>query len=175
MQSGIYRIRNLVTGDVYIGSTKDFRKRWNVHRCDLRNKVHHNRHFVYAWHKYGEANFAFEVVERCGVDVLIEREQAWLDAAQSAPGVRCYNLSPVAASGGLSEAGRERIRQSSLGNTHTLGRVRSQEERDRISVGNSGKKRSPESIENYRKAAKLREQRNREAAQAIPVSKPWEV
>jgi len=177
MQSGVYAIRNLVTGDRYIGSTINFRARWNVHRCDLRNHIHHNQHLVNAWHHYGEANFVFEIIELCCKDQLTVREQFHLDCALAESGVRCYNLSPIAdtRSGGLSESGRERKRQIMLGNLQTYGRVRPQEERDRISAGNRGKVRSPEAIENYRRAAQAREAKNRMKAQAIPVVKPWEV
>lgn len=177
MQSGIYAIRNLVTGDCYIGSTINFRERWNCHRCDLRNKVHHNRHLTGAWHKHGEANFVFEVLEQCEEAVLIVREQHWLDAANSTPRIVTYNLSPIAdhRRREMPDAEREQKRQRLLGNLNTYGRVRPQNERDRISAGNRGKVRSQEAIENYRRAAQAREARNRAEAQAIPVVKPWEV
>ena len=37
--SGIYKITNAVTGDFYIGSSKDVKSRWSVHKCASRDKV----------------------------------------------------------------------------------------------------------------------------------------
>ena len=31
--SGVYRITNTITGDFYIGSSKDVRRRWAAHKC----------------------------------------------------------------------------------------------------------------------------------------------
>lgn len=176
MQCGIYQIRNLVTEDRYIGSTIHFKQRWSTHRCDLRNKVHHNQHLVSAWHKHGESNFAFEVLEECSPDNLLVREQVHLDAARALSGIQVYNLSPIAdhRGGGLSDEGRRRKQEAMRGNAHTFGRKRPPEECAAISAGNRGKVRSPEAIENYRRAAQKREAENRRLSQAIPVSKPWE-
>src|SRR3546814_3467774 len=92
-------------------------------------------------------------------------------------GIVTYNLSPIAdhRRRAMPEAEREQKRQRLLGNLNTYGRVRPQDERDRISAGNRGKVRSPEAIENYRRAAQAREAKNRAEAQAIQVVKPWEV
>lgn len=170
----IYEIRNLETGNVYIGQTIDFKMRWSVHRGYLRSGNHCNRHLQNAWNKYGENKFRFSVIEECDPGDLDTREQFHIDKALSIPGQIVYNLSPVAQKGFLTEEGRERKRQVMLGNLHTVGRVRPESERLAISVGNKGKKRSPEAIENYRKAAQKREAESRAASQAIPIVKPWE-
>jgi predicted GIY-YIG superfamily endonuclease len=39
---GIYRIRNLVNGKFYIGSSKDIRERYLHHTSDLRLQISHN-------------------------------------------------------------------------------------------------------------------------------------
>lgn len=52
----------------------------------------------------------------------------------------------------LSDAHRLQISERLKGNTYTKGHNLSQEVRDKISASNRGKKRLPESIENYKKA-----------------------
>lgn len=91
--SGIYQIRNLVNGKRYIGSAKCFRKRWSSHRSHLRKNQHSSRHLQNSWNKRADGAFAFEIIELCGLDVLIEREQWWLDNAKPE-----YNVSPTAGS-----------------------------------------------------------------------------
>lgn len=171
-KGGIYRIRNLVTGSVYIGHTVDFRMRWSCHKTDLNSGAHFNQHLLNAWRKYGAKNFEFEVVEHCEESALTVREQHWLNVSYMTSGLEVYNLSPVAEKGYLTEDGRQRKRDAMRGNNHTLGRVRTQEEKDKISIGNKGKKRSPEAIENYRKAARKREAENRMLSQSVRVEVP---
>lgn len=80
METGIYRILNKLNSKCYIGSAaKGFHKRWNKHRSGLRNKTHHSCHLQYAWNKYGESFFVFEVLEECEPAQCIEREQYYLD------------------------------------------------------------------------------------------------
>ena len=31
--SAVYKITNTITGDFYIGSSKDVKRRWAVHKC----------------------------------------------------------------------------------------------------------------------------------------------
>jgi hypothetical protein len=51
MRGGIYAIRHVESGKMYIGSAKDFAERWNGHRKDLRRGRHPNRHLQNAWDK----------------------------------------------------------------------------------------------------------------------------
>lgn len=59
---GVYQIRNLVNGKVYIGSTKVFRRRASQHHTSLKTGRHRNKHLLGSWNKYGEQNFIFEVL-----------------------------------------------------------------------------------------------------------------
>jgi group I intron endonuclease len=94
--AGVYRIRNLVNGKVYIGSTaSDLAYRWREHRKRLRGGQHGNRHLQSAWNKYGEHNFIFEVIENCLRDDCVSREQSHMDACRAVGGV-LYNLAPNA-------------------------------------------------------------------------------
>lgn len=61
--SGVYRIRNLLDGKVYIGSCKVFKQRAGQHSSRLEKNKHHNRHLQNAWNKYGSNAFLFEVLK----------------------------------------------------------------------------------------------------------------
>lgn len=76
---GIYRIKNLVNGKCYYGSSKEIEKRLSRHKRELKNNIHINRILQRAWNKYGENNFSFEIVEECNVTALLETEQKYLD------------------------------------------------------------------------------------------------
>lgn len=89
---GVYQIRNLVDGKVYIGSTIDaFSSRWGHHRGRLRVKAHCNPKLQNAWNKHGEKCFVFEVVEVCVATECLIREQHYLDVRQPE-----YNICQVA-------------------------------------------------------------------------------
>lgn len=38
--SGVYKITNTVTGDFYIGSSKNVKRRWTEHKCPSNWKKH---------------------------------------------------------------------------------------------------------------------------------------
>lgn len=76
--SGIYQIRNIVNGKVYVGSSVNLRKRKNGHLSTLRNNKHSSTHLQRAFNRYGEDAFVFEVLEICDVDEIEERETYWI-------------------------------------------------------------------------------------------------
>ena len=62
--SGIYKIINIINEKTYVGSTiSKFNRRWNCHKCQLRNHNHGNKYLQNAWNKYGEDKFIFEIIE----------------------------------------------------------------------------------------------------------------
>lgn len=79
MNSGIYQIKNKLNEHRYIGSTKNFKKRWNIHKADLKKQKHHSFVLQRAVNKYGIENFVFEILEECEVSSLPEKEQKYLD------------------------------------------------------------------------------------------------
>ena len=81
--SGIYKIKNIINGKVYIGQTYNLKYRWSRHKSDLNNNRHHNKHLQNAWNKYGEDNFRFEIIEYCPLDKIDEREIYWINTFNS--------------------------------------------------------------------------------------------
>lgn len=95
-KSGIYQIRNLANGKLYIGSASNlYRRKKHQHLYLLRKRVHHNTHLQNAFNKYGEQNFIFEVIEFVeDKNKLLELEQYWLDKLNIIK--EGYNKSPIA-------------------------------------------------------------------------------
>jgi group I intron endonuclease len=77
--TGIYRIKNLINGKCYYGSSKNIENRWRRHKRELINQTHINQILQRAWDKYGEENFVFEFIEECSENQLFEIEQKYLD------------------------------------------------------------------------------------------------
>lgn len=89
---GIYQIKNLVNGKVYIGSSVNIRARWAQHRSDLRKARHHSAALQRAWDKYGSAKFEFSVIELVeDIDTIFDRETFYVRKANSANGRDGYN------------------------------------------------------------------------------------
>lgn len=94
--SGIYGIRNRTTGHVYIGSSSDLERRWRQHRSLLNRGAHPTPRLQAAWLAHGEDLFLFVVLETCRPEVLVDREQWWLDTVRPhVPDVGYNELSKV--------------------------------------------------------------------------------
>jgi len=93
MITGIYKIKNTINNNNYIGSAKNIKRRWDRHRCGLRNNKHENIILQRAWNKYGEENFVFEIIEECNINDLLSLEQTYLNLKPK------YNIG-ITASGG---------------------------------------------------------------------------
>lgn len=80
MQSGIYEIRNKLNNKVYIGSAKNFDKRWKRHLSGLRNNNHPNIKLQRSFNKHGEYNFEFNIIEIISYekDIIIEKENYYI-------------------------------------------------------------------------------------------------
>ena len=62
-KSGIYVIKNLLNGKMYIGSSKNFYERYKGHCSLLGRNVHFNSHLQSSFSKYGKENFEFSCIE----------------------------------------------------------------------------------------------------------------
>lgn len=96
--SGIYRIRHIASGKVYVGSAVDIADRWSAHRRALATGFA-SRRLQNAWLKYGAEAFVFEVIENVSErERLLEREQFWIDELQAFDDRHGYNIAPKAGS-----------------------------------------------------------------------------
>lgn len=96
MNSGIYIIENIVDKKKYVGSAKNFKKRWYTHKYALNNNTHDNSYLQKAWNKYGANNFNFKILEEVEHRNLIKREQHYIDLLDVCNRSIGYNLAPTA-------------------------------------------------------------------------------
>ena len=93
MESGIYKISSIDTGDFYIGSSINIKDRWIRHKKDLNKNRHHSIFLQMAWNKYGKSNFLFEVLQYCKKEECVMIEQLYIDSMKP-----CYNMSKSSSS-----------------------------------------------------------------------------
>lgn len=102
MKSGIYKITNEVNGKFYIGSSSDIDYRWEVeHRGSLNRNQHINPKLQHAWNFYGGDKFTIIVLEEVEPkkELLMEREQYYLDLWKPYHRTIGYNICPTAFGG----------------------------------------------------------------------------
>ena len=87
--SGVYKITNTITGDFYIGSSKDVKQRWAVHKCQSTWKNHPNNPMYLDMQKYGDDKFEFEVLAEVEIEKLKETEQQFIETLK--PSYNNYN------------------------------------------------------------------------------------
>ena len=77
--SGIYKITNTITGDFYIGSSKNIKKRLAVHKCQSKWNECPNNPMYLDMRKYGVDKFEFQILEEVEESFLKEREQEFIE------------------------------------------------------------------------------------------------
>ena len=77
--SGIYKITNTITGDFYIGSSKNVKRRWIEHKAPSNWNKHPNSPMYQDMIKYGTDKFVFEILEVVEIDSLKEKEQKFIE------------------------------------------------------------------------------------------------
>jgi group I intron endonuclease len=150
MKNVIYKIRNVVNGHFYVGSTVDSRKRFWAHRKDLRLNRHVCVHLQRAWNKHGEDCFKFEVIQQLSSkEELFPAEQKLLD--ENFGKEHCYNIAKFADAPmrEASEALRARLAEKTKHwhehNPHPrLGITHTEETLVLMSVNRKGKGAGPE-------------------------------
>ena len=92
MNSGIYKIINTITKKCYVGSAKDFQKRWKRHFRDLKNQKHSSIKLQRSYNKYGKNAFICEIIEKIPYkrNIILEREQYWINKLNSK--INGYNI-----------------------------------------------------------------------------------
>jgi group I intron endonuclease len=132
----IYVIENKLDGKIYVGQTKDLKKRWRGHK-NTADANEDNRHIYNAIRTYGKENFDFIPFEKH--NTLEESNRAeifwiWFLMAQNRdigynilPGGDCKEHTPETI---------EKIRQARLGTTHSPETIQQMSE-DRKGEGNA--------------------------------------
>ena len=77
--SAVYRIVNTVTGDFYIGSSKNAKKRWRSHKWSSTWKEYPNSPMYQDMQKYGLDSFSFEILEEVEAQYLKQEEQRLIE------------------------------------------------------------------------------------------------
>ena len=76
---GVYKIENTITGDFYIGSSIDVKRRWAKHKCPSTWNNYPNNPMYYDMQKYGIDSFEFQILEEVEIDKLKEIEQKFIE------------------------------------------------------------------------------------------------
>lgn len=79
MSCGIYKITNLINNKIYIGQSVNIEVRFTQHKnFEYNLRQHPSSHLYKAMKKYGIENFSFEIIEKCKVIELDDKEIYWI-------------------------------------------------------------------------------------------------
>lgn len=134
MDSGIYKIVNIINKKFYIGSASNLKKRIYNHKLMLKNGNHTNIHLQRASEKYGLDAFSFEILEECTKEQLREHEQKLLD--KFVGNINCYNIAhdATAPTRGLLQSEETKLKKSLA----LKGKSLSEEHKKKIGLANKG-------------------------------------
>ena len=150
-RTGIYAIRNKITGKAYVGQTAmNFGDRRDCNFAKLRHNKHDNHNLQEDFNKYGENNYEFIVLEELSdCSSIDEREKFWISKYKEEK--LSYNISE----GGkgalgvhLSDETKRKIGEKNRINM--LGRKASPETKAKMSKTRLGKKHSEVTKEKLR-------------------------
>ena len=93
LKSGVYKLTNKLNGRIYIGSAKEFKRRWSQHAKRLKSGKHSNKFLQADYNKCGEEAFVFEVIEviEGPQENRLLVEQTYIDQHYDEQ-QQCYNL-----------------------------------------------------------------------------------
>jgi group I intron endonuclease len=135
---GIYGIRSVSHPErIYIGSARNIRQRKSTHLWDLRKGRHSNDKLQHHYNKYGEGDLVFEPIVKCDVEDLIRAEQVFINLFNP-----WFNICVTAGSNlGMRRTAeaRKKMSQAKLGNKINLGRLLSEEHKQKLSNAHKGK------------------------------------
>ena len=153
MTSGVYQIRNTVTGATYVGSTSDFARRKAEHFKMMRAGTHPARHLQNSVAKHGVEAFAFDILLECAEHELLDAEQAEIDRVIAADGRKAlYNANPMADRKAWTDESKAILREKRIGeNNPFFGKKHTAETGAKMSASrmgrsawNKGRKATPE-------------------------------
>lgn len=146
---GVYQIKNLVTGKVYVGSTTtSFIYRWRQHHSKLKMGRHENAHLQSSYIKYGDSNFEYTILYvGTSLEDIRTKEQEFINALDSCNPNRGYNLDTIVDRHSRSEETKRRISLSKIGkcsgtSNGFYGKTHSDEVKNRLRQIHLGRKAS---------------------------------
>jgi len=108
---GVYAIRCMTTGQVYIGASEHISGRVGQHFSLLRAGSHPNRLLQRAWAVHGESDFNVEVLQTVEAEVpLVDVEAAWVRRLRSREASSGFNIAPVPGDSMAAAEGTHRVR-----------------------------------------------------------------
>ena len=107
------------------------------HKYYLNLNRHHSGHLQNAWNKYGADNFKFEILEYCTEEIMLDKEQEYLDKLKPA-----YNVSKNVTAFMLGvkrpKSFGENISRMKIGNKYFKGKSHSENAKKKIAEGKLG-------------------------------------
>lgn len=143
-QSGIYVLKNTITGACYIGQSSRLAIRKASHFNMLGQGKHHSIYLQRSFNEHGQAAFEWSVLEEVPPDrtLLFQREAYWIETLQPEYNSAIASVSRFGTH--YTEKGLAAIRAAQA----------NPETKRRHSEAGKGKKRTPEQCETMRKAQK---------------------
>ena len=152
---GVYMIKCLINGKVYIGKSNDVKRRWREHKSRLKRNNHENEKLQYDWNEYGEDNFEFKLIENYDNEEFgIELEKKYINKYKSYDLNFGYNMTLGKGENGweilteetkkklkgreLSEEHKKKIGESNMGNKNALGYKHTEETKKKMSDSKKG-------------------------------------
>ena len=77
--SAVYKITNTITGDFYVGSSKNVKRRWADHKCQSTWRNNPNNPMYLDMQKYGLDKFSFQMLAEVEIEQLKETEQKFIE------------------------------------------------------------------------------------------------
>lgn len=92
---GIYQIKNITTGCIYIGKSVNLERRISTHKYMLKNNKHYNYKIQNDWNHYGQDIFQFTILELCTYEEALKLEQYYLDTLKPEYNISLSSIAPM--------------------------------------------------------------------------------
>lgn len=135
---GIYKITNILTGQVYIGQSVNIERRISQHKYLLKENKAHNKHLQSSFNKYGTDCFEYEIVCECEEELLNKLETKYILKFETIDKNKGFNKN----CGGDSKRPTEEWKLNM--SKKMKGRIISKETRRKLSISRTGYKATKE-------------------------------
>ena len=89
---GIYKIKNLINGKIYVGQSNNIERRFAQHKSPYEQARFSDKPLYKAFLKYGIENFDFSIIEECSIEQLNDREKFWISELNTLIHQNGYNI-----------------------------------------------------------------------------------